>query len=58
MRAEQHNHDLDNKLHDKCPACDLIRDRHKRDKAVREFEADLKAIHDKAQLRYPKQRRQ
>ena len=34
--AEQHNHDLDNKLHDKCPACDLIRDRHKRDKAVRE----------------------
>ena len=54
--AEPHNHDLDNKLHDKCPACDLIRDRHKRDLATREVEADLRAIYDKAQLRY-KQRR-
>lgn len=55
MRATPHNHPLNGKLHDRCPACDLIRDRHKRDAAVREVEADLEGIHNKAQLRYPKQ---
>ena len=55
--AEQHNHPLDGKLHNKCPACDLIRDRHKRDRAIKEVEADLQGIHNKAQLRYPKQGR-
>ena len=48
----QHAHEIDGRLRDDCPGCDLIRERRTRDKAHTEVDADLERIHEKAQLRY------
>lgn len=50
MAAIPHNHELDGKLYEACPACSYIKLKTARTKANKEVDQDLKAIYERGLL--------